>query len=114
MTKEEFLARCANAYDAGLVAPERLVLLDRWIDSVLRFEGGQLRYWLDFLENENQRTNGFHHTLANDADGYALVQFSAILRHPCQQCATDLNAWWTRSAFCEHKKEKTADALSAL
>lgn len=106
LTKEQFLARCGNAWDAGLCTPERLRLLENWLDFVLRFEGGQMNYAVEFLEREQQRTNFFHggSTLAGDPDGYALNQLAAILTHPCQACATDPKAWWTRPAFCEHRR----------
>ena len=105
--KQDFLARCANAFDAGLCTPERLRLLDKWIDAVMRFEGGQTAYFADFVADESRRTTHFHpsRTLANDVDGYALVQIAAILNHPCQTCATDPKAWWTRAAFCDHKRD---------
>ena len=105
MNKEQFLKRCETIYNAGLATPERLRLLDKWIDGVMRFEGGQMNYVADFIASESQRTAHFHpcECLANDADGYALVQLSAILNHPCQQCAEDSKAWWTRSALCTHK-----------
>lgn len=105
MTREEFLARCANAWDAGLIRAETLTLLDRWIDFVMRLEGGQMNYVADFLAMEKKR-HGYYpnRTLANDADGYALMNFAAILNHKCQLCATDRNAWWTRGAFCTHGK----------
>lgn len=41
MTKDEFLARCANAFDAGLLTPQRITLLNAWLDFVMRFEGGR-------------------------------------------------------------------------
>lgn len=106
MTEKEFLARCKTIWDAGLATPERLRLLERWIEMVMRLEGGQLNYFSEMLESERERLDGFRsgRTLANDADGYALVQMAAILVHPCQACAEDKNAWWTRAAFCEHKK----------
>lgn len=104
MTKDEFLARCANAYEVGLCSEVRLRLMFDWLDALMRLEGGQLSYLVPFLEAENSRTGSFVHTLANDADGYALIQFASILRHPCQRCATDPDAWWTRPAFCEHRK----------
>lgn len=106
MTKEQFLARCANAYDAGLITPVTVTLLDRWVDFVMRFEGGQMNYVASFIEDECQRTNHFHTKLAGDEDGYRIIQFAAILKHHCQKCATDPNAWWTRSAFCDHKENK--------
>jgi hypothetical protein len=107
MSKEEFLARCANAYDAGLCTPERLRLLERWLDFVLRFEGGQMSYVAEFMDSESERTNHFRgsKTLASDRDGYSLIEFAAILSHHCQQCATSRDAWWTRPAFCDHKRE---------
>lgn len=108
LTKEQFLARCANAFDAGLASESRLRLLDRWLDYVMRLEGGQMAYIADFLALEKKRTSGFHNTLAGDADGYALIQFSAILNHHCQSCAVDPKAWWTRGAFCEHRDEAQA------
>lgn len=114
--KQDFLARCANAFDAGLCTPERLRLLDKWIDAVMRFEGGQMAYFADFLEIESQRTNHFRHArvLAGDDDGYALVKIAAILTHPCQVCATDPKAWWTRAAFCEHQQVDAARQMEAV
>jgi len=41
MTKEQFLARCETAYDMGLATPGRLRLLGRWVEAVMRLEGGQ-------------------------------------------------------------------------
>jgi len=56
LTKEDFLARCANAYDVGLITPELMQLLADWTDAMLRLEhslftiGGQsqLHYIWDF------------------------------------------------------------------
>jgi len=114
LSREAFLRRCETLFDAGLAAPYRLRLLDKWLDFVCRFEGGQMRYVADFIEDEATRTMRFSNgrTLANDADGYALVQFAAILTHPCQLCAEDLNAWWTRAAFCEHKRQDTNTSVA--
>lgn len=113
MTKEQFLARCANAYDMGLCTPERLRLLDRWLDFVLRFEGGQMRYAVEFLDAEVRRnrtaTNGAIGMLAGDDDGYALNVFAAILTHKCQTCAEDPDACHTRGAFCPHKQQEHTD-----
>lgn len=103
ITRAEFLRRCGNAFDAGLATPEHLRLMEQWIDFVMRFEGGQMGYVADFMEMETRRLEYFHRTLANDKEGYALVQFAAILTHPCQLCAEDPKAWWTRTAFCPHK-----------
>lgn len=104
MTRADFLARCGNAFDAGLCSPERLRLLDKWLDFVLRFEGGQMAYVADFLESERERTNGFKPILASDDVGYSLIRLAAILTHHCQTCAVDREAWWTRGAFCPHEK----------
>lgn len=104
MTKAQFLNRCNTAWTAGLIRPSTLKLLDQWIDMVMRLEGGQLDMFSDLLDSESRRTGGFTMKLANDRDGYDIVQLSAILNHPCQQCAEDTKAWWTRTAFCQHKK----------
>jgi len=111
MTKQEFLDRCANAWDTGRVTPERLRLMRDWLDFVMRFEGGQISIALEFLNAEAQRNhapmgNMSIGNLAGDTDGYALQEFAAILAHTCQKCATDPTAWWTRAAFCEHKEKK--------
>ena len=105
MTKDEFLARCGTAWDAGLCTPDRLRLMDRWLDFVMRFEAGQMSYVVDFIAMEARRCERFtgHKTLANDEDGYALIRLAAILTHPCQECATNPKAWWTRPAFCDHR-----------
>lgn len=104
LTKEQFLARCGNAFDMGLITPETLRLLERWLDFVMRFEGGQMNYVADFIEAEARRLERFYpqKTLANDADGYKLIQLAAILGHRCQACAQSQHAWHTRAAFCEH------------
>ena len=106
MTKPEFLARCANAWDVGLCTPGQLRLMSSWLDFVMRLEGGQMSYVADFLEQEAERTDRFHtRILANDQEGYNLQRLAAILVHPCQRCAVDRDAWWTRPAFCEHREE---------
>lgn len=105
MTKEEFLERCGNAFDMGLCTPERLTILNRWVDLVLRLEGGQMHYVIESLEAERRRA-GFG-KLAGDEDGYATNQLLAILTHPCQLCAASPDAWHTRVAFCDHRKPAT-------
>lgn len=104
MTKKDFLARCANAWDMGICRDDVLTLLNEWTDAIMRLEGGQFCYFVDFLGREKRRTNRFlpDATLANDKSGYDLIRLAAILTHPCQMCATDLHAWHTRSAFCKH------------
>lgn len=104
-TKEQILARVSNAIDMGLMTRKQMSLLDKWLDFVNRFEGGQMRYVADFIESEKRRTSGYSRTLAADVDGYALNRLAAILSHPCQKCAEDPNEWHTRSAFCPHKRK---------
>ncbi len=113
MTKEEFIARCENAYDCGLVTPKAMKLMEAWLDAMMRLEHSlfsygqtQASYVWSFLEGERERLqkNGGQ-TLAGDSEGYDLIQFAAILGHTCQKCAVDPRAWWTRSAFCPHKEE---------
>lgn len=110
MTKADFLSRCATAYDAGLITPESLRLLREWTDAMLRYQHtqfsdgqGQGKDWLRFLHAEFQRTDNGKHTLANDHDGYGLVQLTCLLAHKFQECATSKDAWWTRPGFCQHK-----------
>lgn len=80
--------------------------MESWLDAIMRFEGGQINYWYEFLEQEYKRLDRFANqkTLANDHHGYQVIQLAAILTHPCQLCATDTQAWHTRSGFCPHKK----------
>ena len=116
ISKEQFLARCATVYDMGLAKPELMRLMRDWLDAVMRYEHtlfshgqSQGQDWFRFLQAEFKRTNEGNRTLANDTDGYDLQRIVAILAHPCQQCAEDVNAWHTRSAFCEHARKSTAD-----
>lgn len=108
MTKEELLKRVANAYDMGLFKPEVLRLLDRWTDGIMRLEGGQFNYFAELITDEQKRTEYFRSdkVLANDEIGYAVIHLVALLRHPCQKCAIDPQAWHTRSAFCEHREKQ--------
>ena len=103
LTKEQMLARVSNAIDMGLMTRKQIGLLDKWLDFVLRLEGGQMNYVAEFMESEKRRTSHFARTLASDDEGYALNRLAAVLSHPCQQCAEDPKAWHTRSAFCPHK-----------
>lgn len=107
MNKKQFLKRMSNAYDMGLCKPKVLALANDWCDSVMRFEGGQLRYWVDFLEREAERMNSFdsRSCLANDEAGYKIIQLMAIMTHSCQKCGEDPEAWHTRSGFCTHKEK---------
>ncbi len=107
MTKKEFLARIGNAWEMGLCTPEVLKIADKWLDFVMRYEGGQQKYVDDFLEDEGVRLHNFEgkYVLANDTLGYKTIQLLAILTHSCQICAVDPNAWHTRSGFCPHRKK---------
>ena len=110
LTEEEFLARCRVAYRYGLGRPEVARLLARWVDAVMRYEHSlfstgqtQGRDWLNFLNEEDERTDRGRNTLAGDADGYALQQIAAVFSHPCQECAASQEAWHTRAGFCPHR-----------
>lgn len=105
MTKEQFLKRCETIYEMGLADRDVLNLLSNWTDAIMRYEGGQINSFHEIMEKEYNRTHGFsgYETLANDALGYKVIQISAILSQPCQQCAENKNAWHTRTAFCKHK-----------
>jgi hypothetical protein len=119
MTKEEFLARCANAYDMGLVTPERMSMMERWLDVVMREGHSRLcagrnlqaqwndvrEFWVREEARLNRKTDETFgsseatFTLANDADGYAIIVLAAILGNSCQQCAVDPQAWHTRGCM---------------
>ena len=104
MTRQEFLHRCAVAYDAGLVTEDSLVLWKEWADFVLRLEGGHMDMVATFLASEKIRTDFFIHTLSNDRVGYKVVQLAYLLSHPCQTCATDTQGWWSKSGTCTHRE----------
>lgn len=107
LTRQQFLERCATAYDTGRAAPEVLQVLERWADMVMRLEGGQMDIFFDLLSAEKERTNSFLVKLANDADGYRAIEFMATLRNPCHACSTDRNnIWVTRWGFCPHTDEE--------
>lgn len=100
------LSRLENAYDMGLLTPEACIVAYRWCDAVMRLMGGQWHNFMQSMEQERDRTDFFStgKTLANDQDGYKVIQLMSILNHPCQECAVDPKAWHTRYAFCNHKK----------
>ncbi len=102
MTREDFLARCANAYDSGRVTPMVLEVLQRWADMVMRLQGGQWDIFQELAAEEKKRTRNFGRKLANDATGYKAIELMAILCHPCQICAVSSDVWWTRTGFCQH------------
>ena len=111
LTRQQFLARAANAYDTGRANPETLRILERWADDlVMRLEGGQMDMFTQLWELEKDRLNNFYVKLANDTEGYKAVEFMAILNHHCQACAIDPSAWWTRSGFCQHTDAERAGA----
>ena len=95
LSKEEWLKRCETVYDWAREHPVDLMLLRDVVDAMARLEGGQLHYFVDFLEREKKRTDSFdgRKTLANDRVLYALVYLTNILSHPCQKCAEDKDAW---------------------
>ena len=110
LTEEQFIARCRVAYRYGLGRPEIARLMRSWLDALMRYEHSlfstgqtQGRDWIDFLNWEDERTGKGARTLANDPEGYALQQIAAVFAHPCQECATSLEAWHTRSGFCTHR-----------
>lgn len=106
MTKQEFLDRCAVAYDLGFFERPNIMHVLHAYDAMHRLEGGQIQYFTDFLESERQRTKNFTnmYQLANDKLGYTGIQLLHLLCHPCQKCATDPKAWHTRWGFCNHRK----------
>ncbi len=115
MTKQQFLNRCAVAYDIGLCDETILRHIEKMYDAMHRLEGGQIEYFYEALHDEAERTQRFsnHMQLANDTLGYAGIRLLALLTHPCQICATDKDAWHTRSGFCPHKgvfsREETSE-----
>lgn len=109
MTEEDFLKRCKTIHKMGLATEENFRHLERIYDAVMRFEGGQVHYFMETMQDEFERTERFRSdkVLANDRLGYDLIKFLAVLVHPCQKCAEDPKAWHTRSAFCPHKEKKS-------
>jgi len=108
MTETEFLARCSTIWRKGHARPELFALMRDWLDFVMRLEHtllstgqSQGEHVLDFLVRERERLSDGR-TLAGDADGYALQEIAAILSHPCQICASQVEAWHTRPGFCTH------------
>jgi len=152
MNKAEFLARCSNAYDCGLITEERMRLMESWLDVVMREGHSRVcdirlarseyhqdqwnhvnSFWTGYpghipgppqsgevgrlLRNSKRDFGGASEpslriciaTLANDADGYALIQFAAILTQRCQRCACDPNAAWTRGCHCRNPQGATPE-----
>ena len=100
LTRQQWLERCAAAYDAGDITDESLKVLERWADAMMRLQGGQFSLFFTNVQAEFERTQHFNRTLGNDRDGYAGIQFLARLRHHCEVCATDPTSWITRA--CPH------------
>jgi hypothetical protein len=111
LTKEQWMARCSSAYDAGLTRMSVLRLMTRWSDLVMRINhtlfsiGGQSQgdmVWeaLDW-ERRRLREKG-NYTLASDADGYGVNKLASLLSNACQQCAEDPRAWHTRACHGHH------------
>jgi hypothetical protein len=78
-----------------------------WCDFVMRLEGGQMDMVVSFLEQEKERCEHWYSKkLANDYEGYKVIELTSLLAHPCQKCATAREAWHTRPGFCGHLGEK--------
>lgn len=115
MTKQEWLARCAMAYDAGFVNDDVLDCLSLGSDVLNRLvhyhmhneSVHQLEIAYGYVADEINRiksSNNPSGTLASDRVGYGAVELAAIFKHPCQLCGTDRSAWHTRIGFCNHKE----------
>lgn len=79
LTKREFITRCEEAWDSGFCNPEVILLAAEWCEAMLRLEGGQMRYFTDFLATEKERTYHFMNTLARDPLGYNVVYLTRTL-----------------------------------
>lgn len=106
MDKKLLFKRFETAHKMNLLTPEIFKHLENVMDAMSRLEGGQLEYFVDFLEAENVRTHRFDRgmQLANDKLGYDCIRLLAILTHHCQSCAEDIEAWHTRGGFCKHRE----------
>lgn len=80
--------------------------IERSYDALHRLQGGQLDYFIGYMNSEKDRTDNFSNlmSLANDKLGYDCIRVIAVLTHHCQICAEDPEAWHTRAGFCEHVK----------
>lgn len=122
MTRKEWLARCSTAYDIGLANDRTLLGLCAASDTYLRLthvtvlknrgeeDNLQESIAIESLRLEADRvikesSESFIRTLANDPKLYSGVTLAALLRHPCQKCATDPRACHTRYGFCEHQSD---------
>lgn len=107
MTEEQFIERCRTAYRkfGWPQLTQTLHHAAEMTDALLSLEGGQVKDFVEYMSAASRRTEGFSpsRTLASDRYGYNVIQFLALLNHPCQQCAVDTDAWHTRTGFCEHK-----------
>ena len=75
------------------------------------------RIWAYYSGGGYVRFNNFvinGNVLANDKLGYDLIKFAAVLKHHCQICAEDPNAWHTRSGFCSHNKENLTEKIEEI
>ena len=71
-TEDEFVARCRTIYRMGNARPDLFILMQRWLDAVMRYEHTMFSYgqsqgrsWLDFLDVERERVAPSR-TLATD------------------------------------------------
>lgn len=112
ISKRQWLERCAMAFDKGFSDPEVLEVIERRLDLVMRLLGGQFDNVFQLLELEKHRTGNFYRTLAADTTAYQGIELLALLRHPCQACATDPNAWHTRWGFCDHDEDERGETTT--
>jgi hypothetical protein len=114
VTKEQFLKRCATAWDMDLITELRMDLVEKCLDFVMRlehtlFSNGQTHgssAW-DFLEGEKKRIGT--RSLAGDTDLYAAIQFAAILSHPCTEAGTDMKTDMDMDADTKMEAETDAE-----
>ena len=115
MTKTEWLARCATAYDMGFIATRTVTRdLAQAVDVYLRLrcvykdnpmaftQIQQTQQGKIAIESLTDYNTPIGDVLAGDR-AYRACELAALLDHPCQRCATDPKAWHTRYGFCPHR-----------
>lgn len=125
ITKEQFLKRCATAWDAGYVDLWGLKRARNSLDLVMRLKAAYVGFNRDSSGNDliaeigveghqgemaisslvNEIEIAPKKKLACDTEAYQAIQFVSLLTHPCQKCAEDKDAWHTRAGFCPHRGE---------
>jgi hypothetical protein len=125
LTKEEFLRRCAIAYDIGYFDCWSLLRARNTLDLVMRLKASFVAITKSGYGNDVEvylKLAGYHaglaksliedevaitpRILANDTEAYQAIELFSLLAHPCQICAEDKDAWHTRYGFCPHKDTK--------